>query len=220
MTWGRRTAAAWRGGRWCRPITLGTAAVVVLALAGADTGPAAAPGGRTLARLTPAVVVVPGRGPTGFIPSGTVDGAGAPPTRVRIPAIQVDSPLDPLHLDATGALEVPKSYTRAGWYADGAAPGEVGPAVIAGHVDSTTGPAVFARLDRLHPGDVVEVERAGTWIDFRVVEVGRYRKDAFPTTRVYGPTPDPQLRLITCSGAFNSARRSYVDNTVVYAVAA
>jgi sortase (surface protein transpeptidase) len=150
----------------------------------------------------------------------TPDYGDAPPTRVRIPAIGVDAPLEPLGLDASGALDAPKDFKDAGWYADGTAPGEVGPAVIAGHVDSKTGPAVFFRLSQLRAGDLVEVARAGTWVRFRVVGVDRYPKDRFPTDRVYGPTPDPQLRLITCSGRFDQARDSYVDNTVVYAVGA
>jgi len=77
----------------------------------------------------------------------------------------------------------------------------------------------LALAKQLRPGDLVEVQQGGAWVSFAVTAVGRYRKDAFPTGRVYGPTPDPQLRLITCSGDFNSAQRSYVDNTVVYAVA-
>jgi sortase (surface protein transpeptidase) len=153
---------------------------------------------------------------------GTVPGevpVGPAPSRVRIPAIGVDSPLEALHLDTTGALAPPSKYQDAGWYADGTPPGDVGPAVIAGHIDSKTGPAVFYRLDRLRPGDLVEVARGGHWLGFRVVAIDRYPKKAFPTAAVYGPTPDPQLRLITCGGAFDRARKSYVDNTVVYAVA-
>ncbi|OLB74604.1 MAG: hypothetical protein AUI14_23075 [Actinobacteria bacterium 13_2_20CM_2_71_6] len=177
-------------------------------------------------------MVSPGRGPAGFVPSdgagtggaggGGVAGDGVavdPPTRLRIPAIHVDAGLELLHLDASGTMTTPQDWARAGWFADGVAPGEVGPAVIAGHVDSKTGPAVFAQLDRLHAGDLVEVQRAARWVAFRVVAVGRYPKNAFPTAEVYGPTPDPQLRLITCGGTFDSAQRSYVDNTVVYAVA-
>ena len=98
-------------------------------------------------------------------------------------------------------------------------PGDVGPAVLAGHVDSTTGPAVFYRLGDLRPGDPVQVQRSGRWLTFKVVDVRRYPKNAFPTAEVYGPTPDPQLRLITCSGVFDRARHSYLENTVVYAVA-
>jgi sortase (surface protein transpeptidase) len=142
-----------------------------------------------------------------------------PPTRLRIPAISVDTTLETLHLDTSGALGAPKDWAHAGWFAEGVVPGEVGPAVIAGHVDSTTGPAVFYRLGQLHPGDPLSVQRGASWVDFVVVNVVRYPKDAFPTAQVYGPTPDPELRLITCSGDFNSAQRSYVDNTVVFAVA-
>jgi sortase (surface protein transpeptidase) len=153
-----------------------------------------------------------------FADAAAVPAPGAAPTRVRIPAIGVDSPLERLRLDAGGALTPPADFAEAGWYADGTVPGDVGPAVIAGHIDSTRGPAVFFRLDRLHAGDLVEVARGGDWLAFRVVAVDRYPKRAFPTAAVYGPTPDPQLRLITCGGAFDRSRRSYVDNTVVFAV--
>lgn len=143
----------------------------------------------------------------------------APPTRVRIPAIGVNSALQPLHLDAHGALSPPTDYATAGWYADGTAPGDVGPAVIAGHVDSRSGPAVFFRLRDLRPGDQIQVARGGRWLAFQVVATGRYPKNTFPTAQVYGPTPDAQLRLITCGGDFDRRRGSYVDNVVVYAVA-
>ena len=86
-------------------------------------------------------------------------------------------------------------------------------------MDSKTGPAVFFRLIQLRPGDLVEVRRASEWLRFRVVAGERYRKYAFPTAEVYGPTPDPQLRLITCGGTFDTSLRSYRDNVVVYAVA-
>jgi Sortase domain len=143
-----------------------------------------------------------------------------PPTRLRIPAIGVEAALESLHLDAAGALRPPRNYERPGWYADGTKPGAVGPAVIAGHVDSTRGVAVFFRLHELTAGDWVEVLRGNRWVAFRVVATSRYAKSRFPTAQVYGPTPDPQLRLITCGGAFDRSRRSYVDNVVVFAVLA
>lgn len=141
------------------------------------------------------------------------------PTRLRIAKIGVDSALRSLHLDAEGALQAPADFGEAGWYADGTIPGDPGPAVIAGHVDSKFGRAVFYRLKELRPGDVVEVRRASAWVGFRVTRVDRYAKDRFPTAEVYGPTPDAQLRLITCGGAFDRSVKSYVDNLVVYAVA-
>jgi hypothetical protein len=140
------------------------------------------------------------------------------PTRVRVAAIGLDSSLEALHV-ADGALVPPKGFDRAGWYAEGTAPGDVGPAVIAGHVDSQAGPAVFYRLRELIAGDTIEVVRGGTVLRFTVTRTAWYRKSAFPTEQVYGPTPDRQLRLITCGGVFNHKLRSYRDNLVVYAVA-
>jgi hypothetical protein len=140
------------------------------------------------------------------------------PTRVMIPTIGVDAPVVPLGLDDAGALEAPREFAQTGWWTGGSWPGERGPAVIAGHVDSRTGPAVFYRLGELRRGDPVIVERAdGSRVDFRVEGSGRYPKAQFPTVAVYGPTAVPALRLITCSGTFDRASGHYLDNTVVYA---
>ncbi|NUR73740.1 MAG: class F sortase [Hamadaea sp.] len=151
-------------------------------------------------------------------PTVTASPATSPPTRLRIAAIGVDTPLMPLHLDLGGRLTAPSSFEKAGWYAEGTAPGEPGPAVIAGHVDSIHGKAVFFRLRQLRPGDRVEVLRGSAWVGFVVTAVHQYAKSAFPTGEVYGPTPDAQLRLITCGGDFDRAVRSYEDNVVVSAV--
>jgi sortase (surface protein transpeptidase) len=154
-------------------------------------------------------------------PPGRAHAARAPrPVRVLVPRIGVDAPLVRLGLDARGALEVPRGFREAGWWTGGPRPGERGPAVIAGHVDSRTGPAVFFRLALLRAGDVVVVRRRdGSRIRFTVRRVAHYPKARFPTTRVYGPTSRPELRLITCSGAFDHATGHYLDNTVVYAAA-
>jgi hypothetical protein len=142
------------------------------------------------------------------------------PVRVQIPAIGVDAPLIRLGLDAKGALEVPERFDVAGWWTGGSRPGERGPAVIAGHVDSKTGPAVFYEVGRLRRGDVVTIRRRdGSGVRFTVQGSGRYAKAHFPTTRVYGPTRRPTLRLITCSGVFDRSSGHYLDNTVVYATA-
>jgi sortase (surface protein transpeptidase) len=141
------------------------------------------------------------------------------PERLKIASIGVDTSLEDLTLDANGTLHAPIDYQRAGWYAQGTSPGDVGPAVIAGHVDSKTGPAVFFHLPELRKGAIVEVTRGGAQVKFRVLAVKKYPKAEFPTDEVYGPTPNAQLRLITCGGAFDHSRKSYVDNVVVYAVA-
>ncbi|WP_433550904.1 class F sortase [Micromonospora zamorensis] len=141
-----------------------------------------------------------------------------PPTRVRVPRIGVDSTLTVLGLDRSGALIPPTDFDTAGWYGGGPAPGDTGPAVLAGHLDSRRGPAVFARLDELRPGDRVDVWRGGQRLSFRVTGSIRARKDQFPTAAVYGPTPGAELRLVTCGGDFDRRSRHYRDNIVVFAV--
>jgi sortase (surface protein transpeptidase) len=140
------------------------------------------------------------------------------PVRLVIPAIGVATRLVRLGLEQGGAMQVPGDFGRAGWFAGGPAPGEAGPAVIAGHVDSRTGPAVFYRLRELRPGQAVLVERAdGTRLRFVVEQARSYPKASFPTAAVFGPVSSAALRLITCTGDFDRARGSYRDNLVVFA---
>lgn len=166
---------------------------------------------------------IEGAGNAGRPPGDPFGSAATPaegaPIRVRVAAIGLDSPLERLHLGTGGALVPPKRFEHAGWYADGTAPGDVGPAVLAGHVDSKAGPAVFYRLRELATGDRIEVVRGGTVLHFTVTRIAWYPKTKFPSAQVYGPTPDRQLRLITCGGVFDHRLRSYKDNLVVYAVA-
>jgi sortase (surface protein transpeptidase) len=106
----------------------------------------------------------------------------------------------------------------AGWYTGSPTPGELGPAVIAGHVDWGGRPGVFYRLRDVHPGDEISVLRANSTVAvFRVSRVEQFPKDAFPTDVVYGDIDHAGLRLITCGGSFDSRERSYDDNIVVFA---
>ncbi|WP_344343558.1 class F sortase, partial [Kitasatospora putterlickiae] len=142
------------------------------------------------------------------------------PTRLRIPQINVDAPFTDLTLNPSGQLNAPPPEDKnlVGWYAEGVSPGERGAAVVAGHVDTTKGPAVFLLLSLMLPGNKVEVQRAdGTVAVFAVDAVETFAKDAFPDQRVYGKTPDAQLRLITCGGTYDKKRRDYLDNVVVFA---
>jgi hypothetical protein len=142
----------------------------------------------------------------------------APPVHLQIPAIDVSTPLVKLGRLPDGTLQVPKAWGTAGWYDQGPRPGQPGPAVILGHVDSKSGPAVFYRLQALRPGDTVRVGLAdGRTLVFRVQRLQRYPKNEFPTQAVYFPTLGRELRLINCGGDFDYARDSYVDNIVVYA---
>jgi sortase (surface protein transpeptidase) len=145
----------------------------------------------------------------------------AVPVRIRIPALHLDTPLKRLGRDADGAIAVPASPSDAGWYEEGPRPGQPGPAVILGHVDSVDGPGVFFHLYELSPGAVVYVDRAdGSIISFRVGTVARVPKTKFPTDQVYSPTLEPALQLVTCGGDFNPHARSYLDNVIVYTVPA
>jgi hypothetical protein len=158
--------------------------------------------------------------PTGPIEAAPPTGTAlvAEPASLVIPAIGVSTSLVHLGLTSTGALQVPPTTTVAGWYTGSPRPGAIGSAVIAGHIDSRQGPGVFYRLSLLHPGDRVYVRRSdGTLAVFKVTEVQMYPKNAFPTTAVYGATPTPELRLLTCGGTFDYSTRSYLSNTVVYA---
>ncbi|GLW94536.1 class F sortase [Actinokineospora globicatena] len=140
------------------------------------------------------------------------------PVRLRIPAIGVDTPLIDIGTDNTGELIPPVAADVAGWFTAGPVPGAVGPALLAGHVDSHAGPGVFFRLVDLRPGDRVEVDRAdGTRVTFAVAATTRAPKTAFPTDLAYAPVPGPELRLVTCGGAFDRAARSYRDNIIVEA---
>jgi len=142
----------------------------------------------------------------------------ARPTGLSIPAIGVRTSLIALGLNKNGTLQVPGTTTVAGWYTRGPRPGAVGAAVIAGHVDSRSGVGIFFWLRTLRPGDRVYVTRAdGTLAVFTVTSVRMYAKDQFPTTAVYGPVPDAELRLITCGGVFDRSIGSYLSNVVVFA---
>jgi len=153
--------------------------------------------------------------------AAVVDRDAAAPRRIRIPSIGVAAPVVPLRLDRDGRMQTPKDFAAAGWYEPGREPGEKGPAVIAGHVDSKSGAAVFYKLRKLRRGDVIRIARAdGTTVRFRVEGLERWPKSAFPTHKVFGRTRVSTLRLVTCSGDFDPASGHYEDNTIVYAVRA
>lgn len=140
------------------------------------------------------------------------------PVRIVIPAIGVSAPVIPLHLNRNGTLQVPKSFSQTGWFVEGPEPGENGPAVIVGHVDSKSGPAVFWRLRALHRGDQIKVVlKNRSTVRFVVQSTRRVPKHHFPTKLVYGSTKGPTLRLITCDGRFDRSTGHYVDNYVVFA---
>ncbi|TQJ04083.1 class F sortase [Amycolatopsis cihanbeyliensis] len=209
--------------RWQLIAAAGTAVVaLVVILAVALTGPGvptAEPAGA--AAPVPTTTAEPA-------PETTSAGAGelparplppARPGRLEIPSIDVRTePIIDLGLEPDGALEVPEDAVTTGWFTQSPTPGEAGPAIIAAHVDYRNVPGMFHRLHELRPGAEATVHREdGTSVVFTVTAVERYPKAEFPTERVYGNTEGPELRLITCGGAFNRAEGEYLDNVVAYA---
>ena len=203
----RRRLAASALGAGLVAVAVGTAGLV-LTLVSAPAVPLAA---------RPSPVPAPS-GPVVLPASLATAPQAARPVWVSVPAIGVRTRLVDLGLNKNGTLQVPASTAVAGWFTGSPRPGSVGAAVIAGHVDSYTGPGIFFWLRTLHPGDRVYVGRAdGTMAVFTITSVRMYAKDQFPTAAVYGPVPDAELRLITCGGVFDRPLRSYLSNVVVFA---
>jgi len=142
----------------------------------------------------------------------------AEPVRLRISKIGVDVSFVELGVTENQEIEIPTGYEEVGWYKHGPTPGELGPAVVLGHVDSKDGPAVFFSLGQLNPGDRVEIDRDdGTTAEFEVKTLERYEQKNFPTSLVYGDIDHAGLRLITCSGSYDRESKRYDHNLVVYA---
>ncbi len=219
----RRAVLAWAVAGAASSLVAACSDAAAPATATAPTHPASRVTTPTAAPTSPTRAPASGAASSAGAPQGpAVTGSsvapGERPQRVLVPRIGVDSTLVGLGIAADGSIEVPRDFGQAGWLDVGPAPGQRGPAVIAGHVDSRTGPAVFYRLRELRVGDAVTVQRAdGRQVRFTVDDVQQYPKDRFPTDAVYGPSPGPVLRLITCGGSFDRASGHYRDNVVVYA---
>jgi hypothetical protein len=142
------------------------------------------------------------------------------PVSISIESINLRAGVDQVGLAPDGTMEEQpfSRASRVAWYRLGPAPGQVGPAVIVGHVDTKRGVAVFFYLSQLRPGDQVLVTRAdGHAVTFTVDWLGSFPKSEFPTQLVYGSTDYPALRLITCGGSFDPGTGSYRNNIVVFA---
>ena len=156
-------------------------------------------------------------GPIAAVPGPARHDKVPRPVFLIIPAIGVRTRLVMLGITASGAMAVPATTKVAGWYTKSPRPGAIGPAVIAGHVDSYHAEGIFFRLRELRPGDRAYVVRSnGTLAVFRITSVRLYRKSRFPFQAVYGPVPYPALRLITCGGTFDYTTRSYLSNVVAF----
>ena len=145
--------------------------------------------------------------------------SASPPVAIDIPSIGVrTNNFVDLGKGTDGSLQVPKDFSAVGWYTAGPSPGQVGPAILAGHVDSYNGPAIFYRLGALRAGaQVIVARKDGSAARFTVDRIQRFMKDKFPTALVYGSTNRAELRLITCGGSFDSKSGHYLDNIVAFA---
>jgi hypothetical protein len=208
---------------------IATAAAVVLAAAGAVAIAVAVLSQQTVASPPPSAAGSVGHGshhiPAAGSPSAAPSTSPSPtrksvakPASVTIPAISAKSHLIRLGKNSDGTLQVPKSYHVAGWYTGSARPGQVGPSVIVGHVDSYKGPGIFFKLGDLRPGNTVKVARAdGSTAVFTVQGVKQYPKKQFPTYAVYHNIDYPGLRLITCGGTFDHSTGHYLSNIIAFA---
>jgi Sortase domain len=143
------------------------------------------------------------------------------PVRLEIPQLGISSDLLQLGLNPDRTVQVPPlaKNSPAGWYKHSPTPGQLGPSVLLGHLDSAEfGPGIFFKLGALRPGDTLSVTRSDDTVAvFRVDRVASYRKDRFPTLEVYGNTDSAQLRLITCGGRFDPRSGGYESNVVAFA---
>ncbi len=141
------------------------------------------------------------------------------PTHISIPSVGIDSDIMVVGRNDDGTMQTPPLFVNiTGWYKYSPTPGEIGPSVIVGHIDTYKGPSVFWRLGQLQPGDIVAVTRKdGVVVKFRVEALKQFEQNDFPTAEVYGNLDHAGLRLITCGGTFNRATGHYSQNTVVFA---
>ena len=142
----------------------------------------------------------------------------AAPTGISIPSLKLSAPIVPVALGPEKELQTPVQDDAVGWYIYSPSPGEVGPAILVGHLDSTTGPAIFWHLKNLTIGDKIVINRNdGTTATFTVSAKQIFPQDPFPTEQVYGATSAPTLRIITCAGKWLSSLHRYSDDLVIFA---
>ena len=218
---GRRNRRLYVGGLALLLVLAGIV-VLVVGIRGQNHAPQPSPAAATTqaSASVPAAAGTAGSSSASPAPRGPLLPKSSP-TRLEIPAIGVTSSLLQLGLNPDQTVQVPPlgKDSKAGWYTGSPTPGELGPSLLLGHVDSAEyGAGVFYKLGALHQGDTVNVTRTDSTVAvFKIDRVASFPKDHFPTLEVYGNTDSAQLRLITCGGKFDFSARSYEDNIVVFA---
>ncbi|WP_315906597.1 sortase [Priestia koreensis] len=142
---------------------------------------------------------------------------GIVPARIQIPAIDVDADVEKVGLLESGAMDVPKKVNNVGWFEPGVRPGGKGNAVLAGHVDSKTGPAIFFNLKKLKAGDeIILTDKYKNSLTFVVQDKESYLRDDAPLQKIFGPASESYLNLITCTGKFDRSVGTHQERLVVY----
>ncbi|WCK56344.1 class F sortase [Aneurinibacillus sp. Ricciae_BoGa-3] len=143
--------------------------------------------------------------------------SGIMPSRLQIPAIHLDTRVEPVGILSNGQMGVPASFSTVGILSPWTLAGEHGNAVIAGHLDHFTGPAVFYNLRNLKSGDKVIVSNeAGNKLIFTVKEVKAYKVHEAPLEKIFGKSDKSQLNLITCAGKYNKKTKEHAKRLVVF----
>jgi LPXTG-site transpeptidase (sortase) family protein len=139
------------------------------------------------------------------------------PTRLRVPSLGIDANIEDVGVRSNGEMDVPGNVWNAGWLNTSVRPGEVGNAVMAGHLNSLRGGAVFLQLDKLNVGDKIYVSDKWGWeLTFEVAEKAAYEPANAPLDRIFGNSSDRMLNLITCTGDFIPNELTYNKRLVVY----
>jgi sortase (surface protein transpeptidase) len=220
-----RRPADYRGGRAGRSRVARLGAITIggaLVLGGLGTVVFAL-SGRLATGFTGAATEIPASVQTGTPrlaaePAAAAMGASVP-VRIEIPVLNVDAPVTQLGNGPGNTIQVPplNNHNLAGWYDHSVMPGQDGTSIILGHVDTYAGASVFFYIKTLAPGNLIKIIRAdGSTAAFSVDGVQRVAKATFSANGIFGNTPYPELRLITCGGPFDAATRQYLDNIVVY----
>lgn len=151
-------------------------------------------------------------------PTSTPTPAIGLPQTLSIPQIGINAPVESVGLDSERKMDVPKNIYDVAWYKLGAKPGEIGNAVIDGHLDGPQGQiAIFWNLNKLKAGDLIYItDSFGQKYTFKITEVANYPFSTFPLQEVFGQTSKTRLNLITCSGAYDHTAHNYTERTVVY----
>ncbi|HYE23186.1 MAG TPA: class F sortase [Candidatus Paceibacterota bacterium] len=134
-----------------------------------------------------------------------------------VPKIGIDTKIEEVGRTESGNMANPSSFHTVAWYRHGTAPGGIGSAVIAGHVDNALSLAgVFKELHTLASGDEVHVVTASTTLRYKVLRLEEYPYDNAPLAEIFGRTDGRYLNLVTCAGTWLPGIRTYDKRLIVY----